>query len=57
MNGTSDDSTKGSKSERETQIPYDITYIQRCVFWLLGVSWNQDVGTFLGCKVGFIFSE
>lgn len=44
MNATRDDHAKGSKSERETQIPYDITYIQKCIFWLQGVSWDQGYG-------------
>ena len=34
MDGTRDSHTKGSKSERERQIPYDITYM-----------WNLKYGT------------
>lgn len=42
MNATRDDHTK-EVNQRETQIPYDITYIQKCIFWLQ-VSWDQGYG-------------
>ena len=38
MNGTGDFHTKRSKSERERQIPYDITYM-----WNLKYSTNETI--------------
>ena len=38
IDGTGDSYTKWSKSERERQIPYNITYI-----WNLKYGWNESI--------------
>ena len=41
MDGTRDSHTEGSKSERERQIPYDITYMQKLKYGINELSTKQ----------------
>ena len=42
MDGPRDDHTKWSKSERERQIPYDITYMRNLKYYTNELLWNRN---------------